>query len=52
MNCNPNLAYMVSAVKRILEWHQGEIKIDDALTLSGAKFTISLPKFEEVKDGG
>lgn len=40
----------LAIVKRILEWHQGEIKIDDASTLSGAKFTISLPKFEGVDE--
>ena len=42
----------LAIVKRILEWHQGEIKIDDASTLSGAKFTISLPKFESVDEFG
>jgi len=33
----------LAIVKRILEWHHGEINIDNAVSLSGAKFTISLP---------
>jgi two-component system OmpR family sensor kinase len=34
----------LAVVKRIVEWHQGEISIGNSATLSGAKFTISLPK--------
>jgi len=37
----------LAIVKRILEWHSGEIKIDDAINLTGAKFTISLPKYHK-----
>ena len=37
----------LAIVKRILEWHHGEISIDDAVNLSGAKFTISLPKYHK-----
>jgi len=37
----------LAIVKRILEWHSGEINIDDADNLTGAKFTISLPKYHE-----
>ena len=34
----------LAIVKRIVEWHHGEIMIDNSATLSGAQFTISLPK--------
>ena len=34
----------LAIVKRIVEWHHGEIMIDNSAALSGAQFTISLPK--------
>lgn len=33
----------LAIVKRILDWHQGQIEISDSVTLGGAKLTISLP---------
>jgi len=33
----------LAIVKRIVDWHQGTIKIDDSTELSGAKFIITLP---------
>ncbi|WP_042143683.1 MULTISPECIES: ATP-binding protein [unclassified Pseudoalteromonas] len=33
----------LAIVKRIIDWHQGSIEIDDSIELSGAKFTITLP---------
>jgi two-component system OmpR family sensor kinase len=37
----------LAIVKRIVEWHQGTICIDDSLDLSGAQFTVRLPKTEK-----
>ncbi len=34
----------LAIVKRIVEWHHGEISISNSAILSGAQFTISLPK--------
>lgn len=34
----------LAIVKRVVEWHQGNIHIDNSATLSGAEFIISLPK--------
>ncbi len=34
----------LAIVKRIVEWHHGDIAIDDSLSLSGAQFTVTLPK--------
>lgn len=34
----------LAIVKRIVEWHHGNIVIDNSPQLSGAQFTISLPK--------
>lgn len=34
----------LAIVKRIVEWHHGELTIDDSAKLSGAQFTVSLPK--------
>ncbi len=34
----------LAIVKRIVEWHQGSITIGESASLSGAKFTVSLPK--------
>lgn len=33
----------LATVKRILDWHQGEISINNSATLLGAEFTIILP---------
>ena len=33
----------LAIVKRIIDWHQGNIEIDDATELSGAKFIVTLP---------
>jgi two-component system OmpR family sensor kinase len=35
----------LAIVKRIVEWHHGDISIDDSSDLLGAQFTISLPKY-------
>ncbi|TQV89381.1 sensor histidine kinase [Aliikangiella coralliicola] len=35
----------LAIVKRILDWHQGTIQIDKSPELSGAKFSITLPRF-------
>jgi len=34
----------LAIVKRIVEWHHGDIAIDDSANLSGAQFTVTLPK--------
>ncbi|MEW6994632.1 ATP-binding protein [Colwelliaceae bacterium MEBiC 14330] len=34
----------LAIVKRIVEWHHGDIVISNSVMLSGAQFTISLPK--------
>jgi two-component system OmpR family sensor kinase len=34
----------LAVVKRIIDWHRGSITVDRCDTLSGAKFTVSLPK--------
>lgn len=34
----------LAIVKRILDWHQGTIQVDNSPELSGAEFTITLPK--------
>jgi two-component system OmpR family sensor kinase len=34
----------LAIVKRIVEWHQGNIIIDNATELLGARFTITLPR--------
>ncbi len=39
----------LAIVQRILEWHHGKINISDAINLSGAQFTISLPKYHKQK---
>lgn len=33
----------LAIVKRIVDWHQGSIEIDDATELSGARFIVTLP---------
>lgn len=35
----------LAIVKRILDWHQGEIQISNSTKLSGAEFIIILPKY-------
>jgi two-component system OmpR family sensor kinase len=39
----------LAIVKRILEWHQGEIKIAQSAKLSGAEFTVFIPKYQNIK---
>jgi len=34
----------LAIVKRVVEWHHGEIAIDSSSDLTGAEFTITLPK--------
>lgn len=34
----------LAIVKRIVDWHKGEIQVDQCPLLSGAQFTITLPK--------
>jgi len=34
----------LAIVKRIVEWHHGDIAIDNSPNLSGAQFTVTLPK--------
>ena len=34
----------LAIVKRILDWHQGSIEIDNSKELSGAQIVITLPK--------
>jgi two-component system OmpR family sensor kinase len=34
----------LAIVKRVVEWHNGHLGISDSIELSGATFTLSLPK--------
>ncbi len=38
------ISAILAIVKRILDWHQGTIQVDSSLVLSGAEFTVTLPK--------
>jgi two-component system OmpR family sensor kinase len=34
----------LAIVKRVVEWHHGNIRIDNSASLSGAQFSVTLPK--------